>query len=270
MEKLLRTFVSHKAKYIIIYDDAVSSTPGRKFEWRLQTKGTLENEGEKTYKVTNGAGSTLIKILSPTEVNWSVTINKIGNILHARLSDQQKNNFLVLLWPNASNLNAISENYNTSTAEGVKITIDGNNEYTLFQKADHVNASVGNIDFNGNTLILIENNTGKSMLSVSLVNGDRLSYNSINYLSTDKLMNFGIESISADKTEVIYHFGPSSGSGDSPESKIILGGLLKNTTYYLKKEGETTGIEVKTDRKGQGAVIINLTQSCRYFASKKS
>jgi hypothetical protein len=169
-----------------------------------------------------------------------------------------------------SNLNAISENYNNSTAEGVKITIDGNNEYTLFQKADNVNASVGNIDFNGNTLILIEKNAGKSLLSASLVNGDKLSYNSMNYLSTDKRMNFGIESISPDKTEVIYQFGPSSGSGDSPESKIILGGLLKNTTYYLKREGETTGIEVKTDKKGQDEVIINLNQACRYFASKKS
>jgi hypothetical protein len=100
MEKLLRTFVSYNAKYIIIYDDAVSNTPGRKFEWRLQTQGTLENRGEKTYQVAKGAGSALIKILTPTEIDWSVTTNKIGNILRARLSDQQKNNFLVLLWPN--------------------------------------------------------------------------------------------------------------------------------------------------------------------------
>ena len=269
MEKLTRTFVSHKAKYMIIYDDAASKLPGRNFEWRLQTKGTLSEAGQKTYKITNGEGSSLVNILTPTEADWSVTTNNIGNVLCARLSSQQKNNFMVLLWPGASNLNAISQKYNSAGVVGVKVTWEGNNEYTLFQKTDNIPASAGNIDFNGNTLLLIENNAGKNLISASLVNGNKLSYNSVNYFSSTDRINFGIESISADKAEVKYNIGVSSASVSPKEVKIILGGLIKNSSYYLIKEGDKTGIEFKTDRKGQAFVSISPDKACRYIASNK-
>ena len=267
MEKLTRTFVSHKAKYLIIYDDAASKLPGRTFEWRLQTKGTLAAAGQKTYKITNGEATSLVNILSPTDADWSVTTNNIGNVLCARISYRQKDNFMVLLWPDASNLDAISEKYNSAGLAGVKVTWEGNNEYTLFQKTDNVPASAGKIDFNGNTLILIENNTAQTLISASLVNGNMLSYNSNNFFSSTDRINFGIESISADKTEVKYNIGASSASGGPKEVKITFGDLLKNSSYSLVKEGDKTRIEFKTNRKGEGAVSILPDRACRYIAS---
>lgn len=272
MERLNRTFVSHNAKYIIIYDDAVSSLPGRTFEWRLQTKGTLNADGEKTYKINHGTENALVKILAPSDADWAVTKNKIGNILYARLEGQQKNNFMVLVWPGQAKPDALTEIYNTSLVAGVKITLDGNNEYTLFQKSDNVKAAAGGIGFNGNTLLLLENQAGKSLTSASLVNGNYLGYNTVDYFSSNERINFAIESISAGKDKVYYIIGPSSSSGKVKEVTIGLGGLLKNNTYILSyilsKEGLSKSTGLKTDKNGLVSVTIYPDKEYKYLLTK--
>jgi hypothetical protein len=272
MVKLNRTFVSHKANYIIIYDDAVSSTAGRTFEWRLQTEGTLTSAGAKTYRITRGNGSALVRILSPETADWSTTtstaINIDGRILRARLTGQQSNQYLVMLWPNAADLNTIAENYNTFSTIGVKVSTGGNNEYTLFQKADNQVASAGNIYFKGNTLLLVEDASDNSLKSVSLVNGDSLIYNSIWLFGSNNRINFGIDSISPDTSYLVYSIGPSSNSDTTSETRIGLGGLSANTTYYVFKEEETSSIEFTTDGDGYGGFYLDLDAPCRLIVSK--
>jgi hypothetical protein len=266
MEKLNRTFVSHKAKYIVIYDDAASAISGRTFEWRLQTKGELAAAGEKTYNITNGDANALAQILSPAEAEWSVTTNKIGNILRARLSGQKTNKYMVLLWPNATELNAVSENIDAEEALGVKVTLDGKNEYTLFGKTENQPAEVGKILFNGNTLLLFENED-ESFSSASLVNGNKLTHHAVNYFSSAEKINFGIENISPEKTEVLYSVGPSSET-ESPENvEATLGGLIKNKTWYLIREGDKTGVEFQTNDNGEATVSFELNENCKYLAT---
>jgi hypothetical protein len=272
MEKLDRTFVSQKANYIVIYDDAASSTAGRTFEWRLQTEGTLTSAGEKTYRISRGEGSALVRILSPAAADWSTTtstaINIDGRILRARLTGQQSNQYLVLLWPNAADLNAIEENYNTSSTIGVKVSTGGNNEYTLFQKADNQAASAGNIYFSGKTLLLVEDASDNSLKSASLVNGDSLMVNSTRWFGSDNRVNFGIESISPDTSELVFIIGPSSDSDTNREVSVGLGGLSANSTYYVFKEEETTSIELATDGSGEGSFYLDLDASYKLILSK--
>ncbi|MEE9460545.1 MAG: T9SS type A sorting domain-containing protein, partial [Bacteroidales bacterium] len=234
--------------------------------------GTLANAGEKTYRISRGNGSALVRILSPTAADWSTTastaININGRILRARLTGQQSNQYLVLLWPDAADLNAISENYNTSSSIGVKVTTGGNNEYTLFQKADNESASAGDIHFNGNTLLLIENESENNLVSASLVNGDSLSYNSTTWFSADNRINFGIESISADTSELVCNFGPSSDSDTTQGVNITLGGLSANSTYYVFKKQETSSIEFTTDANGSGAFQIDLDASYKLIVTE--
>jgi len=269
MEKLDRIFVSHQAKYIIIYDNAASATTGRTFEWRLQTEGTLTNKGDKTYQISHGNGSALAGILSPSAANWSTTTNKIGNILRARLSGQKENKYLVILWPNASDLNAISETYDDATVLGVKIEAAGQNEFTLFQKDDAVHASAGAIQFSGNTLLLTEDNADNRLNTAMLVNGDSLSVNAASYFSADQKVNFGIESISADTSEVVYSLGPSSFSVEDSVN-VKLGALSPSTTYYLFKEVETSSVEINTDMNGSGMVKIDLDDTHKLILTKKN
>jgi hypothetical protein len=269
MKKLNRTFVSHKAKYIVIYDDAASATTGRTYEWRLQTEGELTAAGEKTYNITNGNANALVKILSPAEADWSVTTNKIGNILRSRLSNQQNNRYMVLLWPNASDLNAVTENINTEGALGVKVVLDGKKEYTLFGKTENQPAETGKISFNGNTLLLFENED-ESFSSASLVNGNKLTHNAINYFSSDEKINFGIVNISPEKTEVLYSVGPSSETNIPENVEATIGGLTKNKTWYLIKEGEKTGVKFSTNSEGEGNVLLNVSKSGKYLASPDS
>ncbi|MFW6277097.1 MAG: T9SS type A sorting domain-containing protein [Prolixibacteraceae bacterium] len=266
MEKLNRTFVSHKANYIVIYDDAASATSGRTFEWRLQTKGELAPAGDKTYNITNGEASALAQILSPAEADWSVTTNKIGNILRARLGNQQTNKYMVLLWPNADNLDAVSEKIDTEEALGIKVTLDGKNEYTLFGKTENQPAETGDILFNANTLLLLENGD-KSFSSASLVNGTKLTHQAVNYFSSLEKINFGIENISPEKSEILYVAGPSSETENPENVEAILGGLAENTIYYLIKEGDTTGVEFQTDGNGEASVSFGLNKSCKYLAT---
>ncbi len=272
MDKLDRTFVSHKANYIVIYDDAASSIAGRTFEWRLQTEGTLTSAGEKTYKISRGDGSALVRLLSPAAADWSTTtstaININGRILRARITGQQANQYLVLLWPNAADLSAVSENYNTSSTIGVKVNTGGNNEYTLFQKAENQAASAGDIYFRGNTLLLIEDASGNSLKSASLVNGDSLIFNSTRWFGSDNRVNFGIESISPDTSELVYSVGPSFNSDTTREVRIGLGGLSANSNYYVFKEEETSSIEFTTDGGGEGGFYLDLDASYRLIVTK--
>lgn len=274
MDKLNRTFVSHKANYIVIYDDAASSTTGRTFEWRLQTEGTLTSSGEKTYRISRGNGSALVSILSPAEADWSTTTstseNINGKILRARLSGQQSNQYLVLLWPNAADLNAISENYNTSSTIGVKVTTGGNHEYTLFQIEDDQPASAGGISFNGNSLLLVEDESANSLKSAALVNGDSLVMNSTTWFSADNRINFGIDSISPDTSWLIYSVSPSFNSDTLRGVNIVLGGLPASTTYYVFKEEETASIEFATDGDGEGAFQLDLDATYKLIASQKN
>jgi len=270
MDKLNRTFVSHKANYIVIYDDAASSTAGRTFEWRLQTQGTLTSSGEKTYEISRGNGSAMAKIVYPVEADWSQTTNKIGKILRARLNDQQSSQYLVLLWPNAENLDALSENYNSSAAIGIKVTTDGNNEYTLFQKTDNESGSAGNIQFNGNTLLLIEDESENTLKSFSLVNGDTLLHNSTTWFSADNRINFGFETMSGDTSEIICNAGPSFNSDTTAGVIITLGGLSANSNYYVFKEEETSSIEVVTDGNGQGEFQLDLDASYKLIVTKNN
>lgn len=270
METLNRTFVSNHAQYIVIYDDARSKTQGRNFEWRLQTNGTLTDQGAKTYKITNGESSALAQILSPVEADWSRTTNNIGNILRARLSGQQQNRYLVLLWPNAVNLDAVNENINTSSAIGVKVNINGNSEYTLFQKEDGQVASTGKIKFNGNTLLVTEKSSNKLLKQASLVNGSSLVIDSISYFTSDKPMNFGIDSISADKSDLIYSMGTSSSTKSMEPIHITLGGLTPETHYCLFVNEEKAGLELSTDKKGQLSFPINLNKADRILVRKKN
>lgn len=269
MYKLTRTFVSHKAKYIVIYDDAESATSGRTFEWRLQTEGELTDSGDKTYNVTNGEANALAKILSPAEADWSVTTNKIGNILRARLTGQQTNKFMVLLWPNAENLDAIAENINTEDVQGVKVAIEGNNEYTLFQKTDNQEITLQNFEFNGNTLILVQDND-ENLKTASLVNGNKLSSNSVNYFSSEDRINFGIEEKASDKSKILYSIGPSSATADNSDVAITLGGFTENETYFLIKEGEKTGEKLETNNAGETTVQLNLEKTSKYLVSTDS
>ncbi len=269
MQKLNRTFVSHKAKYIVIYDDAASATSGRTFEWRLQTEGEMVAAGEKTYNITNGDANALVKILSPAEADWSVTTNNIGNILRARLASQQNNKFLVLLWPNAANLDAVEENIDTEHALGVKVGMEGNNEYTLFQKADNQTATAGEIQFNANTLVLLENDN-QLVTEASVVNGNRLTHQSVNYFSSNHRINFGIEDISPDKSKMLYSAGPASGTGNSLMAEVTLGGLNENQTYYLIKEGEKTGVKTETNAQGEASVTFDISDSFKYMLSVDS
>jgi hypothetical protein len=274
MSKLDRTFVSHRANYIIIYDDAVSSTAGRTFEWRLQTEGTLLSAGEKTYRISHGNGSALVRILSPAAADWSTTTstseNINGRILRARLTGQQSNQYLVLLWPNAVDLNAVTEQYNTASTIGVKVSTGGHHEYTLFQKRDNDTASAGNIHFNGNTLLLVENSTDHKLITASLVNGDSLAFYANTLFSSDNRINFGIDSISADTSELICHIGPSINSDTTRDVNVTLGGLSANTTYYVFKDAETSGIEFSTDGEGKGTFQIDLDASYKLTVSKKN
>ena len=273
MEKLDRTFVSHKANYIIIYDDANSVSADRTFEWRLQTEGNLTSLDERTYRISNGNGSALARLLAPEAANWGTTTSPStlinGNILRARLEGQQTNQYLVLLWPNASNLNAITENYNTPTAIGVKVTAGANNEYTLFQKNDHVAAMAGTIHFNANTLLLVENESGDNLVNVSVVNGDSLSYNGITLFSADKRINFGIESISDDLSGMACTIAPSSGSDTTGGVNISLGGLKSNTTYYAFREDEASRIDLLTDENGKGIVHLDKIASMKLVVNEK-
>ncbi|MDD4225275.1 MAG: T9SS type A sorting domain-containing protein [Mariniphaga sp.] len=269
MRKLNRTFVSHKANYIVIYDDAASVNTGRTFEWRLQTEGELIAAGEKTYNITNGNANALAKILSPAEADWSVTTNNIGNILRARLSNQQNNRYMILLWPNASDLNAIAENINTEEALGVKVVVDGKNEYTLFGKTENEPAEVGKISFNGNTLLLFENED-KSFSSASLVNGIMMTHDDVNYFSSTEKINFGIENISQGKTALRYAVGPSSETKNPENVEVTLGGLLQNKTWYLVREGKKTGVKVETNSEGEVTVLLDVTQPTKYLMSPDS
>ena len=274
MDKLDRTFVSQKAKYIVIYDDAASSTTGRTFEWRLQTEGTLTSSGDKTYKISRGDAGALVKILSPADANWSTTAstseNIDGRILRARLEGQQDNKYLVVLWPNASSMNAITENYNTATALGLKVTTEGKNEYTLFRKQVNEGGTAGNIGFNGNTLLLVEDEAEGNLVSASLVNGETLVFNSVHYLLADNKINFGIESISPDTSEVIYTVGPSSDSDTTGGVTLQLGGLSVNSTYFAFRDDETTSTEIITDAQGEGSLQIDLNATYKLIVSKNN
>ena len=271
MNKLSRTFVSHKADYIIIYDDAASSTAGRTFEWRLQTEGTLTDAGDKTYRISRGDGSALVRILYPAAADWSTTtstaINIDGRILRARLTGQQANQYLVLLWPNAADLDAIAEQYNTASTMGVRISAGGNHEYTLFQKTDDEPAAAGGLQFNGNTLLLVEDGSDSRLLTASLVNGDSLAFHSTRVFSTDNRINFGIDSILADTTGMICQVSPSFNSDTALGVHITLGGLLSNTTYYAFKEEETGSLEFTTDALGEGGFYLDLDASYRLIVS---
>ncbi len=271
MEKLDRTFVSRMANYFVIYDDVESATAGRTFEWRLQTKGNLSTSGSKTYEVSNGNATALARILAPAEANWSLTTNKIGNILRARLEGQQVNKYLVILWPNnTSNLSQVDATIDNASTLGVKVENGVQYEYTLFQKEPEVTGNTGPILFNGNTLLLNENIAGSKMASVMLVNGDTLRFNSAEYFSASQKVNFGIESISSDTSEVVYSLGPSSSSVIEDSVNINLGGLTPSTHYYLFKEEETSGMEVITDANGTGSVKIDLEDTYRLILTKKN
>lgn len=267
MKKLTRTFVSHQAKYILVYDDVSSIRQGRTFEWRLQTKGTLTPAGEKTFLVNKGSAHALVKLIYPDEADWSVGKNKIGNILTARLNNQKDNTYLVALFPDGAE-NTIIDEFNTASAVGIKIPDGENDEYTFFQKKDNVNASARNIKFNGNTLLLVENRAGKNLLAASLVNGNFLSVNSITFFSSDTRMNFGIEKISGDRSEMIFKTGPSSATPDRDQTIIIIGGLSRKSNYYLTIEGTTKNAELKTDRKGQTEIIIDCRKEYQYRIHK--
>ena len=273
MTKLNRTFVSHQANYIIIYDDVESSTAGRTFEWRLQTEGTLAAAGSKTYQVSHGNGSALVRILSPSAADWSSTTSTAininnGKILRARLTGQQANQYLVLLWPNASDLSAIGENYQTTSTIGVKVSAGGNDEYTLFQKADHQAASAGNIYFNGNTLLLIEDASDNSLKSASLVNGDTLMLSSTLQFAANNRVNFGIDSISPDTSELVCTIGPSFNSDTAMGVSFVLGGLPANTNYYMFRETETSSLAFTTDGSGQGLIDVDLDTTYRLIISQ--
>jgi hypothetical protein len=270
METLNRTFVSNNTKYIVIYDDARSKTQGRNFEWRLQTSGNLTTQGEKTYKITNGESTALARILSPSEADWSKTTNKSWNVLRARLSGQQQNRYLVIIWPNAVNLDPVNENINTSTAIGVKVNLNGNSEYTLFQKEDGLIATTGKIKFNGNTLLLTENSSDKTLKQASLVNGNSLAIDTINYFSADKRINFGIDSISENKSTVVYSMGTSSSTENVGLVNVTLGALSTNSTYFLFKNKENSGLELKTDAKRQLSFPINLEKNDHIILSKRN
>lgn len=274
MDKLNRIFVSHRANYIIIYDDAASATAGRTFEWRLQTEGTLTSAGGKTYQISRGNGSALVRLLSPTAADWSTTtssaINIDGRILRARLTGQQSNQYLVLLWPNAADLNAVSDHYNTTSTIGVKVTTAGNHEYTLFQKADNQAAAADHIYFRGNTLLLVEDASDNSLKSASLVNGDSLTVNATRWFGSDNRINFGIDSISPDTSEMVLWIGPSSSSDTTGEAWIGLGGLSANTTYYVFREEETTSIAFTTNGSGEGGFYLDLDASYRLIVSRKN
>ena len=269
MEKLNRTFVSHKANYIVIYDDAASATAGRTFEWRLQTKGELTPAGDKTYSITNGEVSALAQILSPAEAEWSVTTNKIGNILRARLDNQQTNKYMVLLWPNADNLDAVSEKINTEEALGIKVTLNGKNEYTLFGKTENRMAEIDAVSFNGSTLLLVENED-KSLSSASLVNGNELTFQSVNYFSSEGKINFGIETVSPKKSEILYAVGPSSETVNPGNTEVTLGGLAENKKYFLIQEGDKTGVAFETNDNGEASVELDLSENRKYLASVDS
>ncbi len=138
------------------------------------------------------------------------------------------------------------------------------------QRQMHVQNWLNNICLRiGNTLLLIENNADKKLSSASVVNGNYLRFNSINYFSADQRLNFGIGSISEDNAQVVYYIGPSSASQDPLKVKITLGGLLKNTAYSLIKEKVTTGTEFKTDQKGQAVLSLEIDVPSRIIAIKR-
>jgi len=270
MEKLERTFVSQKAEYIIIYDDVRSETAGRTFEWRLQTEGNLAAAGEKTFEISRGNGSALARILAPSEADWSQTTNKIGNILRARQTGQQADRYLVLLWPNAADLSVVKNTIDNASVLGVQVEHQGQVEYTLFQKVAGNTAEVGSVQFSGNTLLLCQAITGQELLSAMLVNGDSLIVDSVRYFAADQRVNFGIENISSDTSEIIYRLGPSSSSVTGDSVLISLGGLAPSTTYYFFKETEAEGIEVHTDANGTGSVKTGMDTTCRVALTKKN
>ncbi|MFO7933451.1 MAG: T9SS type A sorting domain-containing protein [Bacteroidales bacterium] len=270
MEKLDRTFISQKAEYIIIYDDVRSETSGRTFEWRLQTEGNLSAAGEKTFEISKGNGSALARILAPMGADWSQTTNKIGNILRTRQTGQQANKYLVLLWPNAADLSAVKSTIDNASVLGVKIEHNGQHQYTLFQREAGNTAETGSIRFSGSTLLFHQAMTGQKLLSAMLVNGDSLIVDSVRYFAADQKVNFGIESISTDTSEIIYRLGASSSSVTGDSVRISLGGLTPFATYYLFKGAEAEGVEVNTDANGTGYVKTDLETISRFALTKRN
>ncbi len=257
MDYLVRTFVSQEAKYILIYDHARSSTGGRTFEWRLQTEGDLTDLGDKVYRVSNGGGSALVKLYSPDEGNWSTTSNKIGNILRVRLTGQQENRFLVLIWPGGDDLSMVEESYNTASGLGLKVSRGGVEEYSLFCWEEGRLIEVGDIECRGNTVLLVVDKVSGELLRGLVVNGDSLLYKGVEYFSSDNLVDYSIEYIEVGGGGGIYRVVASSGSDTVSGVHIKIGGLRGGYSYPVEVNGEYEG-EVSTDSEGRLSMYLAL------------
>lgn len=272
MQKLERTFVSHKAGYILIYDQARSNSAGRTFEWRLQTTGDLNGLGDQTYKVEKGNASVLTHILQPTTAQWSTTTSDAsqidGKILRARLEGQQENNFLVMLWPNGTNLDALTESYETPEYNGAKVSIDGRAEYSLFKNESEKRSTLNNFSFSASTLLLVEEEANQILESALLVNGDSLSYGEQFAMYADMPLNFGLESMDPDGSEMRIRIAPSSGTMVGQQSHIELGKLIPDTHYTVFFDQDTSPIEMISDSNGWGSITLDLEEELCLFISK--
>jgi hypothetical protein len=224
MTRLTRTFVSQQARYFVIYDDALSAATNRTFEWRLQTNGTLADLGNKTYQITSGAATTLAKIYYPTTAVWSDTTNKIGNILRARLTGLTENRFMVLLWPNATNLNAVRENYNSDSTLGLRVAQGGNFEYTLFAKG---NQGIAAGPVKANAAAVVASTDSHSIINLqqaSVINGTSFDFSGLSYFRSTTPINYSFDSTSfaANGYGLWFRVAPAAGTDTSTVAQIII------------------------------------------------
>lgn len=272
MQKLERTFVSHKAGYILIYDQAQSNSAGRTFEWRLHTTGDLNDLGNRTYDVENGNANALTNILLPADAQWSTTTSEAtsmdGKVLRSRLENQQANNFLVMLWPNGSNLDALTESYETPEYNGAKVLVDGRAEYTLFKNESEKRSTLNNFSFSASTLLLVEQDAGQILESALLVNGDSLLYGDQFAMYADMPLNFGLESINPDASEMRFLIAPSSGTEEGQTSHIELGKLSPNTQYSVFIDQDAVPLEMMSDSEGRGSIDLELEGELSIYISK--
>jgi hypothetical protein len=225
MARLTRTFVSQQAKYFVIYDDALSATANRTFQWQLQTAGTLADQGDRTYKVTSGAAATLVKLYDPSTAVWSDTTNKIGNILRARLTGQTESRFMVLVWPNAANLDAVREHYVSDSTLGLRVAQGRNYEYTLFAKGSQ-GIAAGPIKAKAAAVVVAKDSSMVYPYKVGVSNGTSFTYSGCNIsFNSTTPVNFTIDYYSTPILDepTVLHVAPAAGTDTSMIAQLSIG-----------------------------------------------
>lgn len=246
MTKLDRTFASQRTNYIVIYDD-MQSTASRRYDWRMQTPGaaTLADQGSATYKVTSGTATALVKKYAPAAGAWTTdayTAND-GNLslkaLRINMTGQTSQRFMVLIAPNAADLTMVTDNYDNATTLGVKVSLGGKTEYTLFGKTSAISA--GDVTATAATVLTSEDQAGNTLEYAAVSNGNSFTYKSTRYFASNTKVSIGMDYAAGSGDGGVFTVRASSESDTAGGAQVTIGGLRASTSYPVSVNGTSQG-----------------------------